>query len=103
MASWKKRLRDLLADPKGVGYTYSEVSGLLSRLGFQLHNPGRGGSHRKWRLDRDNRPPVIIGLVEKGHGSLPPGYIREAQRTILTEGLFPASANGQDTKEREID
>ncbi len=103
MASWEKRLRALLADSKGLGYTYAEVSGLLARLGFQLHNPGGGGSHRKWRLHRENRPPVVIGLVEKGHGRLPPGYIREVQRTILEEGLFPASAIEQETEEREAD
>jgi hypothetical protein len=96
MTGWRKRLARLLADPRPVGYSYDDVAGLLSRLGFVLR-PSRGGSsHRKWRLDRPNRPSVWIGLVE-GHGALPPGYVREVQATLTREGLV----HGEDKEMRD--
>ena len=87
MTGWKKRLARLVADPRPVGYSYEEVAGLLSRLGFVLRPSSGGSSHRKWRLDRPGRSSVWIGLVQ-GHGVLPPGYIREVQATLTREGLL---------------
>ncbi len=90
MSGWRKRLARLLADSKPVGYSYADVCKLLERLGFKLHPTSGGSSHRKWRLDRAGRPSVWIGLVER-HGALPPGYVREIQRTLKSQGLGQAA------------
>ncbi len=77
-----------MTDPKPVNYTYDEVAALLRRLGFEVQASGGGTSHRKWRLQREGRPSIWIGLVERGHGKLPPGYIREIQRVLRDAGLW---------------
>lgn len=101
--SWRSRLAELMADTKPVNYTYGDVAGLLRRLGFELQPSGGGTSHRKWRLTRDGRPSVWIGLVEKGHGPLPRGYVREVQRVLRDAGLWSEEPRGDEGEANALD
>lgn len=80
--NWRRRLANLMADKKGTGYSYSDLANLLGNLGFELCIPSGGSSHRKFRFKRDAGAVVWVGLVEKGHGEVPPGYVRTMQRTL---------------------
>lgn len=93
MGSWRKRLREMAADPDPRSYTYDEAANILSNLGF-LKAKG-GGSHRKFRysmVNPDSPKPVqsvIVGLVEAGSGCLKPAYIVQMVRTLRENNLIP--------------
>ena len=87
MASWRKRLSALMADPGAKGYSYAELATLLENLGFELSSPSSGSSHRKWRLRRAGRPMIVVGLVEKGSGHVKECYVRDMRDTLRGEGL----------------
>jgi predicted RNA binding protein YcfA (HicA-like mRNA interferase family) len=88
MAAWKKTLQRMLADRDPRNYTYDEAAGVLQRLGFELA-PYRDGSHRRWRYRSRDGIVVIIGLVEKGHGTLKPVYIRDMLKQLRDNQLIP--------------
>jgi predicted RNA binding protein YcfA (HicA-like mRNA interferase family) len=88
VARWIKLLQRMLADAYPVGYTYAEVAAVLAALGFEVA-PSRGGSHRKWRLRTDAGNTVIVGLVEKGSGTLKPYLIRDLIAQLRLHGLIP--------------
>ena len=94
MASWRKRLARMVADPDPRSYTYEEASGILEHLGFELAKP-TSGSHRKFRRAvADPSAPsgkrgVIVGLVQKGAGTLKPKYVLEMVRTLRENNLLP--------------
>lgn len=80
MPSWRKRLAQMAADDNPNGYTYEEAATVLAALGFGLRRGGGGGSHRSWRksVTRDNQTSsVVIGLVQKGSGTMKAVYIKD--------------------------
>jgi hypothetical protein len=89
MAKWQKLLRQMLTDVSLIGYTYAEAASVLRHLGFELA-PHGGGSHRKWRRRSTAGNPVVIGLVEKGSGSLKPYLVRDMIHQLRLHELIPA-------------
>jgi hypothetical protein len=91
MASWRKLLARMVSDPNPRSFTYEEAASVLGNLGFHLAKPG-GGSHRKWRRvveAAEGKRTVIIGLVEKGSGTLRPEYVKDMVRILRENGLLP--------------
>lgn len=100
MASWRKHLRRMVADPKARAYTYEQGAVVLEHLGFT--NEGGRGSHRKFRLELDDpgtargKRAVIVGLVQKGSGTLKPVYIEKMIETLRDNGLLPSDIDEND-------
>lgn len=88
MARWEKLLERMLSDPKPITYTYADACAVLKALGFEVA-PHSGGSHRKWRLKLPDGNVVLVGLVEKGHGTLKPYLIRDMVALLRSNGLVP--------------
>lgn len=88
MARWKKLLEKMLSDSNPITYTYSDAAAVLLALEFEVA-PHSGGSHRKWRRKLADGNVVLVGLVEKGHGTLKPYLIRDLVAQLRTNGLVP--------------
>ena len=88
MARWKKLLEKMLSDSSPITYTYSDASAVLAALGFEVA-PHAGGSHRKWRLKLQSGNVVLVGLVEKGHGTLKPYLIRDMVEQLRSNDVVP--------------
>lgn len=88
MARWKKLLRAMIDDPNARTYTYDDAAAVLTRLGFEERGGG-SGSHRAWRRRGPVGNLVVVGLVDKGHGTLKPGYIRDMVKTLREHGFLP--------------
>ena len=88
MARWKKPLAKMLSDSNPITDAYSDASHVLEALGFEV-SPHGGGSHRRWRRSLPGGNVVIIGLVEKGRGSLKPYLIRDMLAQRRSSGLIP--------------
>jgi hypothetical protein len=70
VASWRKLLAAMVADPKPRSYSYDEAATVLSNLGFALATTS-GTSHKRWRrevTDANGTRGVIIGLVKPSRG-----------------------------------
>lgn len=78
----------MLNDSNPITYTYSDTSAVLEALDFEVA-PHSGGSHRKWRRKLADGNVVLVGLVEKGHGTLKPYLIRDLVAQLRTNGLVP--------------
>ncbi len=89
MATWRKILGRMLTDARPTSYTYDDASAVLSHLGFELA-PHKGGTHRKWRCKAPNGNTVVIGLVEKGSGTLKAYLVRDMIEQLRVNGLIPA-------------
>lgn len=87
MASWRKLLAAMLSDSRPVTYCYDDAARILMHLGFE-EAPNAGTSHRKWRLRRDGRPTIIVGLV-KSTGQLRKEYILDMLDTLRQNDLLP--------------
>lgn len=94
MPSWQKVLAKMVADPDPRSYTYEEASGILLQLGFAAPAKSKG-SHRKFRIeiddpaDKTRKRGIIIGLVQKGRGTLKPKYISTMVQTLRESNLLP--------------
>jgi predicted RNA binding protein YcfA (HicA-like mRNA interferase family) len=88
MARWKKLLAKMLSDTSPMSYTYAEASSVLEHLGFVLA-PSSKGSHRKWRYKTTDGSVVVVGLLEKGSGTLKAYLIRDMVDQLMTNGLVP--------------
>jgi hypothetical protein len=94
MASWRKRLARMVADPDPRSYRYKEAASILARLGFELAKP-TDGSHRKWRrgipdpTHPKGRRIVVIGLVESGRGTMKPEYVKDMVEILRANDLLP--------------
>lgn len=88
MVRWLKLLARMLGDSHPTGYSYEEAAAVLAGLGFELAPPA-GGSHRKWRFRTDAGTIVIVGLVEKGRGTLKPYLLREMVAVLRMHDLIP--------------
>ena len=88
MARWRKLLARMLNDDRPTTYTYSNAAAILRALRFEVA-PSAGGSHRKWRGGLPGGNVIIIGLVEKGSGSLKPYLIRDMLAQLRSSGLVP--------------
>ncbi len=92
VASWRKLLARMVSDPDPREYTYDQAARVLDRLGFTLAPVG-GGSPRKWRYrSPDGTTVVVVGLVDRGSGTLKPIYIREMVQQLQANGLLPSDA-----------
>lgn len=87
MASWEKLLQRMLDDRRPVSYTYADAVRILGRLGFV--EGSKGTSHRTWRFRGVDGNTVVVGLVDAGHGTLKPVYIREMLRILRDNNLLP--------------
>jgi len=88
VAKWKKLLAQMATDVAPTSYTYQDAGSVLSHLGFELA-PHGSGSHRKWRHRTPSGNTVIIGLVEKGSGTLKPYLIRDMVAQLRENDLLP--------------
>lgn len=88
MASWRKRLARMAADEKPNGYTYDEAARVLENLGFALASGG-GTSHRKWRRKDPGKPAVVIGLMDRGSGTIKKEYILDMMAILRANNLLP--------------
>lgn len=88
MAAWKKRLAKMLTDSSPTSYTYDEAVSVLEHLDFALAPLG-GGSHRRWRRKLPSGAVVVIGLVDKGAGTLKAYLIRDMVAQLNAHGLIP--------------
>lgn len=84
----------MLSDASPTDYSYTDATSVLVRLGYELA-PHGSGSHRKWRRKLPDGAISIIGLVEKGSGTLKPYLIRDMVRELRRSGLV-ASLEGED-------
>lgn len=91
MGSWRKLLRQMMADSKPVGYSYDDAVRILTHLDFTLAPSSHGGSHRVWRRARGDGTFVRIGLVDYGHGCLKRAYIDDMLSILRSEGLLPTN------------
>jgi len=76
-------------DPRG--FTYDDAATVLRSLGFEPARTKPRGSHRLWRLEvtrPEGRHSVYVGLVEKGHGSMKPEYIKKMLEILLLNHLI---------------
>jgi hypothetical protein len=76
MSRWQKLLARMANDPDPRNYTYAQAVAVLRGLGF-AEAPHGAGSHRVWRGLSPGGSVVVVGLVEKGYGTLKPYLIRE--------------------------
>lgn len=88
MTAWKKLLWRMISDSSPITYTYEQAASILLRLGFELA-PTSGGSHRKWRRKLENGAVVVIGLVEKGSGTLKAYLVRDMIQQLRQHQLLP--------------
>jgi len=88
VASWRKLLARMLTDASPISYTYDDAALVLKNLDFQLA-PRGGGSHRKWRRRDPRGNTVIIGLVDKGSGTLKPYMVRDMVHQLQLHELIP--------------
>ena len=86
MARWRKLLEKMASDSDPRNYSYEEAVTVLNGLGFTLA-PHGAGSHRAWRWKSPSGTVVIIGLVDKGHGTLKPYLVREMIKQLRANGL----------------
>jgi predicted RNA binding protein YcfA (HicA-like mRNA interferase family) len=95
VARWRKLLARMLSDSKPSTYTYSDAAAVLSALGFEVA-PSSGGSHRKWRAQAPNGNAVIIGLVDKGYGTLKPYLVRDMIAQLRQSGFLATEPEPED-------
>jgi hypothetical protein len=88
VANWKKLLWQMVDDPDNRGYTYDDAARVLRQLNF-VEPKKPNGTHRRWRLKLPNGNVVVVGLVQKGHGTLKPGYIPDMVKALHDHGLIP--------------
>lgn len=94
MARWEKILAQMLNDPDPRNYTYPEAASVLDGLGFRGPRKPKG-SHRKWRLRKPDGTLVVVGLVEKGSGTLKPFLVRAMLKQLHLHGLVPRKLIGR--------
>jgi hypothetical protein len=95
MANWKKLLWQMAADTDPRSYSYDDAARILRNLSFEEPKK-RNGSHRLWRLKLANGNVVYVGLVQKGHGTLKPGYIRDMVEELRKYDLIPHETEEND-------
>lgn len=95
MATWKKLLWAMAADTDPRGYSYDDAARILRQLGF-VEPSKPDGTHRRWRRKLPNGNLVVVGLVQKGHGTLKPGYIRDMVRALRDNALIPPENEDSD-------
>ena len=80
MANWKRLLRTVLRGTSDASIGFSDLCGLMRRLGFDERIKG---SHHIWA-----RPGVeeIVNLQHEG-GKAKPYQVRQVRRIILKYGL----------------
>lgn len=88
----------MLNDSSPTTYTYAEAASVLSHLGFVLA-PSQGGSHRKWRFKVSSGTVVVIGLVEKGSGTLRAYLVRDLVQQLISNDLVPKDLEGDGPNE----
>lgn len=95
MAQWQKLLARMMADSTPREYTYDDAARVLRQLGFEVR-PRASGSHRVWHRRGPAGNLLTVGLVDKGHGTLKPAYIRAMISTLTVNGLIPKELEAND-------
>ena len=72
-----KRIENL--DP---GLRFNELAGVLQSCGYQMHQPGRGGSHYTFR--KNGKPPITIPR----HEPIKRVYVSMVKSELRREGLL---------------
>lgn len=90
MARWEKLLEQMASDSDPRNYTYDQAVTVLKGLGF-AQAPQGAGSHRAWRRKLTSGIVVVVGLVDKGHGTVKPYLVREMITQLRANGLIPES------------
>lgn len=90
MAGWRKLLARMANDSDPRNYSYNDAVRVLDGLGFKAA-PHGSGSHRAWRRKGSTGTAVVVGLVDKGHGTLKPYLIREMIKQLREHGFVPES------------
>lgn len=88
MSNWRKLLDQMIADGRPDHYTYDDAATVLDHVGFTLAS-NSGTSHRKWRLKVPERPVIVIGLLDRGHGHMNQVYIKDMIRILRENDLLP--------------
>jgi len=87
MSRWRKLLADMANDSDPRNYTYEEAVAVLRGLSFAAA-PHGAGSHRVWRGLTQGGTVVVVGLVDRGHGTLKPYLIREMIAQLRSNGFI---------------
>lgn len=91
MGSAKKLLAAMLRARDPRGFTYDEAAKVLTSIGFQPTRTKPKGSHRLWRLEfvgETGRNSIYVGLVDSGHGTIKPEYIKKMIEVLLQNHLI---------------
>jgi predicted RNA binding protein YcfA (HicA-like mRNA interferase family) len=83
-------LEKMASDRDPRNYTYDEAVTVLRGLGFELA-PHGAGSHRAWRCKSPSGTVTVVGLVDKGRGTLKPYLVREMVKQLRANGLLGRS------------
>lgn len=84
----------MLKDASPTTYSYEDAASVLSHLGFVLA-PAAGGSHRKWRCKTPDGNTVVVGLVDRGSGTLKAYLIRDMLGQLRDNSLIPGDLDQQ--------
>jgi len=93
MPGWRKLLDQMVADSDTRAYTDDDAAKVLLQLGFE--DKGGKGSHRRFRIEiqdptnPDAKRGVIVGLVQRGKGTLNPVYILKMVEVLRANDLLP--------------
>ena len=82
-------------DARPINYDYADAVRVLKNLGFTLASTDTG-SHRVWKRKVVGRAPVVVGLVDKGHGKLKSVYVKNMIATLREEGLLAIDGETND-------
>lgn len=91
MGGARKLLSSMMRARDPRGFTYDDAATVLKSLGFEPTRTKPKGSHRLWRLEVTTvggRNSVYVGLVDKGHGTLKPEYIKKMIEILLQNQLI---------------
>ena len=91
MGGAKKLLAAMARARAPRGFTYDEAATVLKSLGFEPTRTKPKGSHRLWRLEvltEGGRNSIYVGLVDSGHGTLKPEYIKKMVEVLLQNHLI---------------
>jgi|NOAtaT_7_FD_contig_111_319104_length_1568_multi_2_in_0_out_0_2 hypothetical protein len=95
MGGAAKLLAAMLSARDPRNFTYDEAVTVLRTLGFEPARTKPKGSHRLWRLEvpADNGVRTVhVGLVQAGHGTLKPIYVKKMLEVLLQNHLISKQA-----------
>lgn len=91
MGGARKLLKAMQSAKNQRGFSYDDAVTVLRSLGFEPTRTKPKGSHRLWRREivtETGSTTVYVGLVDSGHGTLKPEYIKQMLETLLQSSLI---------------